>query len=397
MNRKIDVNNICGIVIIILVIGMSPAAFVSNNYSKIMAIMLASAQIMVLPLLILTIMNYKFHRELLMLCVLPVVFFFMKNMNSLYDKIVYSYALLLLIMYLLVNDTLKSKWMKMFYYVFIVLGIISVALIILYILKIDFIFQKVPYYSGDIRASYMKCGPFAIYIYDDGAPRLCGVFNEPGLLGTIAGFLYVMSYNKNSLKEKIILLVIGLFSVSTAFFVLVLLFHGMLFWIQDRKNMFKTICFVLVVSIFVICIYKSEHNVLDIEYYLRRILKLKEALAQRNANPMFKSAFDEFKHSSHLFLGMGYGSTNGFGYVGAMGFVYQFGIIPTTLYIFMFFAFGYMACKGEKYAYLYMIIFLISFIQRAAIDNIYAYFMYFGGLAWMTDNEQLLKKRRSNY
>lgn len=391
MNRKIDVNNICGIVIIILVIGMAPAAFVSNNYSKIMAIMLVSAQIIALPLLILTIMNYKFHRELLMIYFLPVFFFFMKNMNSLYDKIVYSYALVLLVMYLLVNNTLKSKWMEMFYYVFIVLGIISVALIVLYILKIDFIFQKVPYYSGDIRASYMKCGPFAIYIYDDGAPRLCGVFNEPGLLGTIAGFLYVMSYKKNSLKEKIILLVIGLFSVSTAFFVLVLFFHGMLFWIQDRKSMLKTIFFVLAVSIFVLYVYKSQQNVLDVEYYLRRILKLKEALAQRNENPMFKSAFDEFKHSSHLFFGMGYGSTDGFGYIGAMGYVYQFGIIPTMLYILAFFVFGYLTCRGEKYAYLYMVVFLISFIQRATIDNIYAYFMFFGGLAWMSDNKQLLK------
>lgn len=100
------------------------------------------------------------------------------------------------------------------------LGIIAYLNVIVQLFPIEIY----PYYEGLEGALYFVMGPIYVYANAETGIRLCGIFNEPGYLGTVlALILCVEKYNLRN-KGNVIMLVASICTMSFAFYLISFLY-----------------------------------------------------------------------------------------------------------------------------------------------------------------------------
>ena len=90
---------------------------------------------------------------------------------------------------------------------------------------ISFFHQEMFYAQSGLEvAYYYRFAIFAIYKYGHSFPRLCGIFNEPGALGTVCALLYICTFKKSKPIEKALLIITGIMTFFILLFFLCLFY-----------------------------------------------------------------------------------------------------------------------------------------------------------------------------
>lgn len=130
---------------------------------------------------------------------------------------------------------------SIFHTIFFCLSIYGVTFFVLYVFNVLSPYSIVDFYEEE-NAYYINY-VFA-YFVQPGLPRLCGMYNEPGLFGTLGALLLVSERMRMNFKN-IIILVACLLTFSVAFMVLITLY--LLFQAIINKNIKTAFFFILLV------------------------------------------------------------------------------------------------------------------------------------------------------
>lgn len=225
-----------------------------------------------------------------------------------------------------------------------------------------------------------------------GYRKLCGIYDEPGRVGTIAGMLLPALPLKSKLKLdkgiSYIIILGGLMSLSLVFYVLLVLFLS--FTLLEKKKM--TSKKILIGSVFLcgaigIFYYLATTN----EYFQNQIIRrfTLEAIVTDNnrVSDAFESIYRPFLSSPNAWLGVGNGNSV-IKTVDAAGYqiiVYTFGIVGFALICLWVCFMGIMFSKKNKNALLMFAFFMLSFYQRGWIFPFYHILILCGGISFIKE------------
>lgn len=233
-------------------------------------------------------------------------------------------------------------------------------------------------------------------LYADIMPRLCGMFDEPGVVGTFCAlFLVSKRFDLKDWRTYIFLLG-GLLSLSLAFFFLVIL--GLTLFSLNRDNkVLKIILIVLCVSMFVLTSYPAL-----LDYILSRIGNgnIFSIMSGRMTNVnSYNQEMSKFWSTDlrHLLFGMGYNaSMKNINMAGSYYYtmpIYDHGLLGTVLIVTWFVQL--IKCivnrcefqSTKRNIFILTIVFVGSIAQRPYVLSIPYVVTLMGGALMMVDDE----------
>lgn len=288
-----------------------------------------------------------------------------------------------MIIFMLIPDELKQKVFQYFSWLFAISLIPGILLMVLFLIGFDFSFTIIESPSGRFYRQYFGAVALTSHISDlTGFTRLHGMFDEPGVVGTLAALLLIgdnFRIKKN--PKNIIILIGGILSLSFAFMVMLIIYIALR--MKFRYILF-TLLFLLLLSIII-----PENNEVINKYVIDRFsiednsLKGNNRITSFNTEQQLASFYSsDFKQ---LFFGKGnkahLGNNRLFGDSWQF-FFYNYGLLG--LCILLLGTILYMLFKVQVNIYqsiLLALIFFLSFYQRHDIINLHYMILLFGGLA----------------
>ena len=264
-----------------------------------------------------------------------------------------------------------------FYWIIMLLNVFSILAYIIIVLKLPFGVEYVPYYTGN-DCYYGKWLIFAVLEEGLGRFRLCGVFNEPGGLGTICSLLFVAKYSKCTKIEKIILVITTILSFSLAGFLILFIFASIKLLTKNIKTAFLIIPLVILF----VNLPKIDFGNPFLNSVAYRFSIIDGQLAGNDRYGLaFKNMYNEFKTTSSYYLGLGAGVPISRGVSTYKQLIFEYGIIGFGLLLLMFVVESWKRSLKNREALIFALLFLVSIYQRPlAIVGILGYVLLFGGI-----------------
>ncbi len=224
-----------------------------------------------------------------------------------------------------------------------------------------------------------------------GLYRLCGMFDEPGVVGTLSALLLIgdrLQIKKNF--RNIVILIGGILSFSLAFYILILVYLGMLSLLdKNYKN-------VIIIMIFVILIGLFNTGVIENDFINNRLIQrmqLQDGRLQgdNRTSRYYESQFEVFLESgfSNIIFGMGKGASIANPYMAGSSswknVVYDNGFVGFSLLI-LFLVIITLTFNRTKYGIMFLLIMLASIYQRPGVLNLSYMSVFLGGLANLKTN-----------
>ncbi|MEO0038714.1 MAG: hypothetical protein RIQ59_1925 [Bacteroidota bacterium] len=235
-------------------------------------------------------------------------------------------------------------------------------------------------WKGDDGVTILENYYFFIQEKHDFLNRFYSVFDEPGVLSTLASFvLFANKYNFKDKRNFIILL--GAFFTYSLTFIL-LTFIGLILY-NFRKPVFfiKLFSFLLVISVLLLPVLKE--NPTFNTSIISRVLVLNSSIEERTSDNL-KYYFSDYLTSTDVILGKGMaflGSRPDLKGQGYQKFFIENGLIGSILVFLIYFSFNK---KGEFLIFAYMALFLFSLIQRPFLFTPWQIIVYSIGAANLT-------------
>lgn len=317
--------------------------------------------------------------------------------------------------------TLNQKGKKEIFYSFNkLLAIImmpSLVIWLLLILGIDISYHVIlPNHDGkvDVGLIYKCYLELSVILTSIGnvtsVDRLCGIFDEPGVVGTISGLLIAANGMSLTKKENIVILISGILSFSTAFYIILLLL--LFFKILAQKKLI--VIFLVPMLCLLYYIFINIPTTFPPLVRVQNAVTFDEGKLQGNNRESLatKAELDNIIKNHFLDLIGGYGheaiknNPKLFGSWSYRLFIYERGLIAVLIYGMQFFIAALYANRGMRFNYnqsIFMFIFVLSLYQRPEAACSIAYLIIFaGGIANLAtinrnvqsnshDNKTLLK------
>lgn len=279
---------------------------------------------------------------------------------------------------LFTNDE-KAKFIKRFTAIFSGIGLLSLIFYLLW--GIGFPLPHTTIYHNN--SFYPEFTNYYLFVTmaKEYTPmiRFSGIFTEPGHLGTYTAILiYINRYNFR--KWSVWVMTIMLFlSLSVAGYLLFGLGLMLLLW-STKNNFIKLVlisitCILFISIIGTHLIEKYDNSVLTKLIFSRLVIENGEMSGNNRNTYDFEVAYDNFKHTNSIIVGIGRNKFNSLPFVIAGGncsyknYIFQYGIIGLILIII--FGISLIIPKTSKIYWGLFIIYCVSFIQRPfALDEI---------------------------
>lgn len=283
-------------------------------------------------------------------------------------------AFILIFFLLLLKDEYKNKLLCLLSKVFSILLLISLAAWLFNLVGFE-IFTKEIQYPPSGQAQY-KFFCNLLFLVPKGEfefiPRFQSLFLEPGHLGMAASLLLAANRFRLKIWYCKSLLISAIFTFSLAAYVI--LFIGLLLKLSVyNKRHFFTSILIIISSITALWLISSSYKNGDNFLYSYIFSRLEftggeEIIAGNNRfSSNFNSFYEEFIHTSRKWLGVGAETFNSFTWVGGSSgykvFIVQYGIIGVILTVMLYLSF--LGSKFRFYGFLLVLLFLISYMQRA--------------------------------
>ena len=287
--------------------------------------------------------------------------------------------------FFLMSPADKRRIFNLFYVIIQINNIFALFMYACYILKIDIGIATIPYYMPSPAERYQKWGIFAIYTVGN-KNRLCGIFNEPGGLGTVCALLFIARFKYSSKWEKALLLITIFLTFSFAGYLLIFLFFAVYLIKQNWKN----IIFLSLFAIIFIEIPKIDWKNDMLNITAQRFAITEDGLSGDNRTSVkYDKYYKEFLHTKNAWFG--YGANYDFpgDEASYKRYVVQFGIVGFSLLILTWGSLSVLRARGNKDCLLLILFFMMSIYQRPyCFINTYGYVLLFGGMEWILENDK---------
>ena len=344
----------------------------------------------------------KKHRvnRISLIHILPILIYFsMIVFNNYYGGIIISGLLGIIqwIIFALSSEKIQSitfRYLKNAIFIISVLGIICY---LNYTLKLFIPYEEVNYYTLNNISTYIDYKIIFLFKGIDFSSssqivRLCGIFNEPGFIGTIAAL--ILSASDFNLKDKknIIILIAGMMSFSLAFALI-----SILYLILKYSKNIKTFIIVIIIIFAYINILPNIHtNNANINNIIQRMTITENGLLGDNrSKKQLDLIFDYSIRTKPIFgFGDGYLQTQntGGGNLTYKIYVIQYGIFGCLLMWGSLLLASLYKNKNNINVFFYIIIFFLSIYQRPHIFNLMYQILLFGGILYVKDNKNIKKE-----
>lgn len=191
--------------------------------------------------------------------------------------------------------------------------------------------------------------------------RFCGVFDEPGVFGTLAAVLLAFDRFRNK-KASFIILFASIFTFSLAFYLLG--FFSLLFSSMSIKQKIQRLFLIALVIFFTLTTFELQRELQP--FFNRFAFNEGKFVGDNRDQEEFKNVFYRFLYSEEdLFWGRGTQAAfrdGGAGGASIRMFLYDYGFIGFGIVFFVYFLiFLHTATRGNVVAFL---IFFLSMYQR---------------------------------
>lgn len=251
------------------------------------------------------------------------------------------------------------------------------------------IFESVPFYAGP-WAIYKKWFIFAIYhqksYISNLSDRICGIFNEPGALGTICALLFIATFKHNKKWGKALLLITGTLTYSAAFFILV--FGYLIVYLLQKDIRYVVVA--IAIGVFFLQIPNIDFGNPALNSLATRLKITNEGFVGDNrVSDAYEAGYEAMKQTNKIYFGYGKDFSFAEGTLSYIKYIVQFGYIGFGLMAFQWIVASLQRIKNREQL-MYILFFIISLYQRPApITSILGFVLVFGGLAWMQQKEEI--------
>lgn len=299
----------------------------------------------------------------------------------------YLHELISIGCFLVMNKNMKLRVFQLFYKIVVILGLISILVYIAYMIKLPIGFDTMPFYNDGVHTSFYRRW-FIFAVMDSGysLPRLCGVFNEPGGLGTVCGLLFAATFPFSTRIEKAILIVTTICSFSLAGYILILVY--LIIYLAQKDWRYSLI--VLALTVFLVMIPNIDWHNEELNTFAQRFSITSQGLLGDNrTRTAFDMEYQQILKSSSVWFGKGATYTANSGVSSYKTFIAQFGVLGFGLFFILWMMATLKKAGKNKNCLILLLIFLISLYQRpVTLINTYGYVMIFGGFAWIINEEE---------
>lgn len=294
-----------------------------------------------------------------------------------YAQIIFTLVIILLFVFF--KSEIKIAIFDVFYWIIQICNVVSLLFFICYVLNINIGFSIVNYYSETIHASYVKWLIFAIY-KSSSELRLCGIFNEPGALGTVCALLFAARCNHSKAWEKILLILTIAVTYSLAGYLILFIYLAIFLIKKDARFI------ILIMGGFLLflALPNIDWGNEQLNYFFGRFAITENGIAGDNrTNKKFDLYYDQFQRSKDYLWGIDempdYYQISSY-----KTNVLKYGIIGFGFWIFMWIISALKNINKEKNSILFLLCFILSLYQRPGmIESIYGYVILFGGIIWI--------------
>lgn len=174
-------------------------------------------------------------------CLIPVCYYAVAYFDS-YDAGDFAVlSLLKLMLVFLLNEDVQANIYIVYRKCIVVMAAAGIIAYVLYFLHIPGLYSIVEYY-GQLGGSYINYH-FAYLYQDSTILRLCGLFNEPGYLGTVIALILCIEKLDFKKKGNIILLIAGFLTISLAFYMVIILYMILQAYKKPKHMVFLLVLF----------------------------------------------------------------------------------------------------------------------------------------------------------
>ncbi len=290
----------------------------------------------------------------------------------------------LLSLFAFIEDKYLIKTIKYFRYYMIGMAMFGIIIYVDFILGLGLPHEFVAYYGSNENASYANYFLSYLFVEFDGV-RLCGLFNEPGYLGTFSGLFIVLDHFNYKRKGNWALFVAGCLSFSMAFFV-ILIIGGCLTAIESWRKLIVGACFIALFGGVISSIH-TDNTAMN--YLMQRFQydSKKGTFAGNNRKDYsFIVVEREFDSGNKQLFGYGTGYCKKKNVVktatyksaivewGYLGFLLTYGLLVLS---------AFKMAQKNKAALILCVCFSLSLYQRPYIFSLAYYLILFGGILYL--------------
>lgn len=234
--------------------------------------------------------------------------------------------------------------------------------------------------------------------------RLCGIYNEPGLLGTIVALLLVQQeFRLKNNWKNCVLLIGGVLSFSLGFYMVTAIYLIIRNIAKlNGKRMFILIGIVVLYFVFISVDFSNP----DIANFQSRLLLTANGLSgDTRTNPLYDIEFMSWMHSDflHILFGYGHGELEAILQLGNIDgcsyktLFYDYGVIGVTIQFIWIFSLLYIEKRGVgiknyKEIFVFFAVYVINMYQRPSMFA-FCYLLIICGGAYSKKLEILGKQK----
>lgn len=329
------------------------------------------------------------HKKDFKLLIIVIIYWGMIILNSIAKD--FRLSVVYLLAFIILDDEEKRFAFSFFRQAIIVIAAFGVLFYLCHMLKLPIPYLSKPYYLEGSGGSYIQYGLILLYksnVSSNFTLRLCGIFNEPGLLGTYMAFVLCADRLNIRKKENILLLAAGLCTFSVAFFVLIFVY--LCFLLRKKPQVLVTIA-IIFVSVFYV-LPNIQFSNTNVEYLVKRFSMVNNRwLADNRSNAVLDTMVKNLLNSPRALFGMGGG------YVDSVRidnistykkFIVDYGIIGIFIMYVPIILHAFRRSLGNYYAIAFVFCFVINIYQRPSIYMLAVFIILFGGIEYIKQNEK---------
>lgn len=234
--------------------------------------------------------------------------------------------------------------------------------------------------------------PFGLLIHQNGAffYRMSGIFDEAGVVGTMAALFIASGYKRVDKRWLMILLIEGIFSLSLAFYILMIVFF--IFESLRQGAIRLGISIMIVLGIFCIFINTEFENPTMVAIQNRIDANSFLGIKGNRTTKIFDELYNEFIENKNyqFYFGNGMGAVSKDDRINASYsykcLIYDYGVIGICIYI-LFFIVAAQTIGINLNTLPYLSVFWASIYQRPYVFNTMYLIIYLSALEFINEKK----------
>lgn len=307
----------------------------------------------------------------------PIAYYLVINLDVRGTAAWNYWTLIRLAGFLLLSAETKRRVYELYRKFLILMSGIGIVIFLAYTLSLPLPYREVEYY-GALGGEYID---YALgYLYSsDGSIRLCGLFNEPGYLGTVLALVLCVENLNLKKPGNLIMLAAGACTVSMAFVMLLVVY----FVLRNYKRPKWAIPLLLLAVFYFFILPNITFENQQIAKFVSRFTFVDGEFAGDNRSNIYvEETLNKVMYGKDMWWGYGGGySSDNFAAVSTYKtYLIDYGILGFALMYGLYFVAAMLRTRWKEQAVIFCLCFFLSVYQRPNIYAMLYFVVLFGGI-----------------